>query len=311
MNLSLRKPSSGISSAGLRQLKRDLTGLGFISPWLLGFLLLSLFPMVQSFWLAFTRYDLLTPPVWIGAENFKEMLSDPRLLKALTVTLRYAVVAVPLRLVAALAIAMLLAQRIRGVGFYRVILYIPSLVGTSVAVAIMWRRLFSLDGLLNQVLAVFGVQGRDWIGHPDFALTTLSGLAAWQFGSSMVIFLAGLKQVPAELYEASAVDGANRWQQFRSITLPMISPVIFFNLIMQTIHAFQVFTQGFIITRGGPMDETLFYALYLYEKAFQSFQMGYASAMAWVLLLLIALATGFLFKATGRFVHYETDMSGR
>jgi len=315
MNLSLRRSSvpraNSANSANMRQLKRDLTGFAFISPWLLGFAMLSLFPMIQSLWLSFTQYDLLTEPVWVGLRNFKEMMADPRLLKSLTVTLRYAVVAVPLRLTAALLIAMVLAQKIKGVGIYRVLLYIPSLVGSSVAVAIMWRQLFSLDGLLNRALSLIGITGVDWIGHPDYALKTLSGLAAWQFGSSMVIFLAGLKQVPGELYEASAVDGANRLQQFWRITLPMISPVIFFNLIMQTINAFQVFTQGFLITRGGPMDETRFYALYLYEKAFQSFQMGYASAMAWVLLVLIAVTTAILFKVTGRLVHYETDIKGR
>ncbi|MFZ5826576.1 MAG: carbohydrate ABC transporter permease [Bacillota bacterium] len=295
----------------VRYWQQELTGLAFVAPWVIGFLLLTLFPMAQSLWLAFTSYDLLTPPRWIGLANFQEMISDPRFHKALSVTLRYVVISVPLRLTVALAIAMLLAQKIRGVGLYRVIYYIPSLIGSSVAVAIMWRRIFAKEGLVNSFLGLFGIQGLDWITHPTFALYTLAGLSAWQFGSSMVIFLAGLKQVPAELYEASAVDGANRWQQFLRITLPMLSPVILFNLVMQTIQGFQVFTQGFLITRGGPMDETRFYALYLYEKGFESFQMGYASALAWVLLIMIATSTALIFKLTGRFVHYEADTPGR
>ncbi|MGE5674212.1 MAG: carbohydrate ABC transporter permease [Mycobacterium leprae] len=295
----------------MRRLKNDLAGFAFISPWLIGFLLLTLFPMLQSLWISFTNYDLLTPPTWAGLDNYRQMLTDPRLHKAIAVTLKYVVVSVPLKLAFALLIAMLLAQKIRGVGLYRVIYYVPSLIGASVAVAIMWRRLFSIDGAINQVLALVGIHGKEWIGSPTYALYTLAGLSAWTFGSSMVIFLAGLKQVPAELYEASAVDGANRWQQFWRITIPMLSPVIFFNLIMQTIGAFQVFTQGYLITQGGPLDETRFYALYLYEKAFRSFQMGYASAMAWVLLIMIAVTTAVLFRLTGRFVHYETDMAGR
>jgi len=291
-----------------RQLRRDLLGLAFISPWLFGFLAFTFWPMAQSLWLSFTFYDLLTEPRWIGLENFQRMVGDARFLKSIRITLTYVVLAVPFKLVVALAIAMLLAQKIRGVGIYRVAYYIPSLIGSSVAVAIMWRRLLGGDGPFNAFLGLFGIQGREWVAHPDYALWTLVGLAAWQFGSSMVIFLAGLKQIPAELYEASAVDGANRRQQFWRITIPMLSPVIFFNLIMQTIVAFQVFTQGFIITRGGPLDETLFYSLYLYEKGFQSFEMGYASAMAWVLLGMIALTTLALFKLAGRLVYYETDI---
>lgn len=247
----LARPAAATRGSRLRQWQRDLTGLAFLSPWILGFLLLTLFPMVQSLWIAFTSYDLLTPPKWVGLENFQRMATDPRFLKALSVTVRYVVLSVPLKLVTALAIAMLLAQKIRGIGLYRVIYYIPSLVGSSVAVAIMWRRIFSRDGLVNNLLRLVGIQGPDWIAHPSFALYTLAGLSAWQFGSSMVIFLAGLKQIPAELYEASAIDGAGRWQQFWRITIPMLSPVIFFNLVMQTIGAFQVFTQGFLITRGG------------------------------------------------------------
>ena len=285
--------------------RNELTGLAFISPWIGGFLAFTLFPMVMSLWLAFTQYDLLTPPRFTGLDNFRQMLADPRFIKAVTVTLKYAVLSVPLKLSAALLVAMLLAQKIRGIGVYRVAYYLPSLVGSSVAVAIMWRKIFARDGLINSVLRLLGVQGPDWLAHPSLALYTLALLSAWQFGSSMVIFLAGLKQIPAEYYEAAAVDGSNRWHMFWRITLPLLSPVIFFNLVMQTINAFQVFTQGFLITNGGPMDETLFYSLYLYQKGFRHFDMGYASAMAWVLLVMIAVVTGLIFKLTGRLVYYE------
>ncbi len=292
-------------AARSRQWRNDLAGLLFISPWLVGFLIFSLLPMLASLVLALTSYDLLTPPRFIGLENFRTMLSDPRFIKAVTVTLRYVLLSVPLKLGAALLVAMILAQKLRGVGVYRLVYYLPSLVGTSVAVAIMWRQLFAGDGLVNMFLRVFGIQGPDWIAHPAYALYTLALLSAWQFGSSMVIFLAGLKQIPAEFYEAAAVDGANKWQRTWAITLPLLTPVIFFNLIIQTINGFQVFTQAFLITNGGPMDETLFYALYLYQKGFKHFEMGYASAMAWVLLGMIAVTTLLLYRFTGRYVYYE------
>ena len=299
---------TGLARQGLSRAWLDeLTGLAFVSPWVLGFLAFTLFPMAMSLWLAFTRYDLLTPPRFIGLDNFRQMLTDPRFLKAVSVTVRYALLSVPVKLAAALLVAMLLAQKLRGIGLYRVVYYLPSLVGSSVAVAIMWRKIFARDGLVNAILGLVGIRGPDWLTHPSLALYTLAGLSAWQFGSSMVIFLAGLKQIPGEYYEAAAVDGSNRWHMFWRITLPLLSPVIFFNLVMQTINAFQVFTQGFLITNGGPMDETLFYSLYLYQKGFRHFDMGYASAMAWVLLVLIAAVTAFIFKSTGRLVYYEAD----
>jgi multiple sugar transport system permease protein len=178
-------------------------------------------------------------------------------------------------------------------------------VAGSVAVALMWRQVFGSQGVVNAVLTVLGVPSVSWLGDPDFAIWTLITLAVWQFGSPMLIFLAGLRQIPAELHEAAAIDGAGAWARFFRITLPLLSPVTFFNLVMQTITGFMVFTQAFIVTGGGPMDTTLFYALYLYRRAFESFQMGYASAMAWVLLLAVALCTALLFKTSGRWVFYE------
>ncbi len=285
---------------------RNIAGYAFIAPWLLGFLGLTLLPMGASLYLAFTDYDILTAPRWVGLENFQRMfLQDRRYLQSVTVTLFYVAVAVPLRLAFALGLAMLLNTQRRGMSVYRAAYYAPSIVAGSVAVALMWRQVFGTQGVVNAVLALLGVPRVSWLGSPDFAIWTLITLAVWQFGSPMLIFLAGLRQIPAELHEAAAIDGAGAWARFFRITLPLLSPVTFFNLVMQTITGFMVFTQAFIVTGGGPMDTTLFYALYLYRRAFESFQMGYASAMAWVLLVAVALCTAVLFKTSGRWVFYE------
>ena len=285
---------------------RNSAGYAFIAPWLIGFLGLTLIPMGASLYLAFTDYDILTAPRWVGLENFQRMfLQDRRYLQSVTVTLFYVAVAVPLRLAFALGLAMLLNTQRRGMSVYRAAYYAPSIVAGSVAVALMWRQVFGSQGVVNAILALLGVPRVSWLGSPDFAIWTLITLAVWQFGSPMLIFLAGLRQIPAELHEAAAIDGAGAWARFFRITLPLLSPVTFFNLVMQTITGFMVFTQAFIVTGGGPMDTTLFYALYLYRRAFESFQMGYASAMAWVLLVAVALCTALLFKTSGRWVFYE------
>jgi multiple sugar transport system permease protein len=291
--------------AGLRT--HNLAGYVFIAPWLLGFFGFTLLPMAASLYFAFTDYDVLTAPRWVGLANFERMFfDDPRYRQAVWVTVFYVALAVPLRLAFALAVAMLLNTYRRGVSLYRAAYYAPSVVAGSVAVAVMWRQVFGTDGVVNAVLALLGIPATRWLGDPDMAIWTLITLAVWQFGSPMLIFLAGLRQIPAELYEAAAIDGAGAGSRFFRITLPLLSPVTFFNLVMQTITGFMVFTQAFIVTGGGPMDTTLFYALYLYRRAFESFQMGYASAMAWVLLLVVALFTAVLFKSSGRWVFYET-----
>jgi multiple sugar transport system permease protein len=213
---------------------------------------------------------------------------------------------VPLRLAFALAIAMLLNTGFSMLGLYRAIFYVPSIIGGSVAVALMWRQLFSGDGLINAALAFIGVRGLNWLGDPRTAIWTLILLAAWQFGSPMLIFLAGLKQIPTEMYEAASIDGAGGWRKFVNITLPLLSPVILFNLVMQIIAGFMVFTQACVITGGGPLDTTRFYSVYLYNEAFENFHMGYSSAMAWVLLLIIAFFTALAFKSSSMWVHYET-----
>jgi multiple sugar transport system permease protein len=278
----------------------------FISPWLIGFFVFTLIPMVASLYLGFTDYRLTASPNWIGVENYVRMFtSDPRYWKAVRATFYYILTAVPLRLLFALAIAMLLNNGRPFTSVYRAAFYAPSIVGASVAVAIMWRQVFGSEGVVNAILAIFGIPGTAWSGHPATAIWTLILLAVWQFGSPMLIFLAGLKQIPSELYEAAAIDGAGEWAQFVRITLPMLSPVIFFNLIMQMISGFMVFTQALVITNGGPMDTTLVYALYLYQRAFIVFQMGYSSAMAWVLLLVIAIFTAINFKFSSQWVFYE------
>lgn len=288
-------------------LRQNTTAYLFMLPWLVGLFLFTLWPMISSLYLSFTRFELLQPSEWIGLQNFKEIFTaDERFLQSLKVTFHFVVLSVPLKLLAALLVAMMLNRNIRGIGLYRSLYYLPSLIGGSVAVSIMWRQIFGETGVVNVLLSMFGLQGPIWISNPDYAIYTLIALATWQFGSSMVIFLAGLKQIPEHLYEASAIDGAGKVQQFFRITLPMLSPVMFFNLVMQVIGGFMVFTQGFIVTKGGPMDATLFYAIYLYEKGFKYFQMGYASALAWILLVIIGIFTAILFKTSKKWVHYES-----
>ncbi len=268
-------------------------------------------PMLLSLWLSFTNYDILTPlseVQWVGLANYERMFTDdPSYWHAVRVTVTFALVAVPLKLAAALGVALLLNKAWRGVGLFRALFYLPSLLGGSVALAIVWVNMFNRDGAFNSFLALFGIEGLPWVSDPDWALQTLMVLAIWQFGAPMVIFLAGLKQVPTELYEAASVDGAGRFRQFWHVTLPMLSPVIFFNLVLETINGFQGFTAAFVLSNGtgGPVDSTLMYTLKLYISGFTDLEMGYASAMAWVFLLAIGLIT-VVFFSTGRFwVHYS------
>lgn len=285
----------------------NLVGYLFIAPWLIGFFAFTLVPVLASLYLAFTNYDILTAPTWVGWANFQRMFfTDPRFWKAVEATFSFVLTAVPLRLLFALALAMLLNTWRKGVSVYRAIYYAPSVVGGSVAVAVMWRQIFGNEGVVNSLAALLGLQPTVWLGNPDTAIWTLIILAVWQFGSPMLIFLAGLRQIPTELYEAAEIDGAGGWSRFVLITLPMLSPVILFNLVMQTITGFMVFTQAFIVTAGGPLDSTLFYSLYLYTRAFSDFQMGYASAMAWFLLLIVAFFTALVFKTSSAWVFYES-----
>jgi multiple sugar transport system permease protein len=279
----------------------------FLLPWLIGLVLIIGGPMLASLYLSFTNYSLIQAPSWVGLENYARMLSDPRLHKSIAVTFTYVFVGVPLQLIAALAIAMLLNEGMKGLPFYRSVFYLPSMLGSSVAIAVLWRQMFEVDGLVNQVLRKFGIPATtSWIGDPQYALWTIILLHVWTFGSPMVIFLAGLRQIPGMYYEAASVDGASRWAQFRRITLPLLSPIIFFNLVLQIINAFQAFTQAFVVSNGtgGPADSTLFYTVYLYQRGFVQFQMGYAAAMAWLLVVIIAAFTAINFFFSKYWVFY-------
>ncbi|MFD1718571.1 carbohydrate ABC transporter permease [Georgenia deserti] len=280
----------------------------FLLPWFLGFFLLTLGPLVASLLLSFTDFDLLTTPAWVGLDNYIRMFTaDPEFWQSLKVTFTYVLVGVPLELAFALAVAMCLNRGLRGLDFYRSVFYLPSLFGGSVAVAVLWRQVFGGQGLVNTLLATVGIDGPAWIADPGTALSTLIVLHVWQFGAPMVIFLAGLRQIPATYYDAAAVDGAGAVRRFVSITLPLLTPVIFFNLVLRLIQSFQAFTPAYIISdgSGGPSESTLFYTLYLYQEGFVNFRMGYASALAWVLLAIIAVLTAANFSLSRLWVHHE------
>ncbi|GAA2008942.1 carbohydrate ABC transporter permease [Microbacterium ulmi] len=297
-----------VRQAGRRRLRRDgPIALFFLGPWFIGLFAITAGPLVSSLYLSFTDFDLLTNPQWIGIQNYVQMFADARWWKSLQVTFTYVAIAIPLQLAFALFLALVLDKGLRGLSFYRSVYYLPSLLGGSVAVAILWRQLFGRDGLINQFLAVFGIEGPGWVAHPDTALGTLIILGVWMFGSPMVIFLAGLRQIPDMYYEAGALDGAGKWRQFWSITFPLLTPIIFFNLVLQMIGAFQSFTGAFIVSNGtgGPADSTLFYTLYLYQEGFGGLRMGYASAMAWILLLIIGAFTALNFLFSKYWVHYD------
>lgn len=280
----------------------------FLLPWFIGFIGLTAGPIIYSLYLSFTDFDLLTPARWIGADNYVRMFThDPKFWTSMRVTLLFVVFSVPLKLAFALAVALLLNRGMRGLPLYRAVFYLPSLLGASVAIAVLWRRLFAGDGVVNDFLALFGIHGPSWISTPSTSLWTLVALAVWQFGSPMIIFLAGLRQIPQDLYEAASLDGASKWRMFWKVTLPLLTPVVFFNAIIQTIEGFKSFTPAFIISggTGNPVNSTLFYTLYLYQEAFAFFRMGYASALAWVLLAIVAVFTAVSFLTSRFWVHYD------
>jgi multiple sugar transport system permease protein len=279
----------------------------FLLPWLIGLVVITIGPMIASLYLSFTNYSLIQAPKWVGIDNYVRMLHDDRLHNALKVTFIYVFVSTPLQLLLALGVALLLNEGMKALPFYRSIFYLPSMLGSSVAIAVLWRQIFGTDGLVNQVLRLFGADAHTgWISDPKYALSTIILLHVWTFGSPMVIFLAGLRQIPGMYYEAASVDGASRWTKFTKITLPLLSPIIFFNLVLQIIGAFQAFTQAFVVSNGtgGPSDSTMFYTLYLYQRGFGQFQMGYAAAMAWLLVIIIAVFTAINFFASKYWVFY-------
>ncbi|MFN8467689.1 MAG: sugar ABC transporter permease [Caldilineaceae bacterium] len=279
-----------------------------ISPWLLGFTVFILGPVLSSFGLSFTRWDLLSDPVFVGMRNYARMVDDKLFWQSLSVTIRYTLLYVPAELVGGLLLALLMNQRgVRGIRGARTIYYLPTII-SGVAFVVVWMWLFQPEaGLINATLARFGIQGPRWLADPNTALTALWLMSLWGLGRAALIYLAGLKGIPQQLYEAAAIDGAGAGQSFRHVTLPMLTPTIFFNLILSIIGTFQTFTSAFVATNGGPLDSTLFYVLYLYRKAFQEFQMGYASALAWVLFLIILLLTILVVRSGQWWVYYEGE----
>lgn len=291
-----------------RPLSDTAWGYIFLTPWLIGLTVFLLGPTLVSLYLSFTDFNLVGSANWIGTQNYSQLFfEDIRYRHALEVTFTYVLLAAPLNLICALALAMVLNSKIRGIGLYRAMYYVPSLLGGSVAIAILWRQIFGLGGVFSELLSMMSIHGSSWVSTPKRALYTLIILHVWQFGSPMIIFLAGLKQIPKDLYEAAEIDGAGPWRRFWLVTLPLLTPVIFFNLVLQIINSFQAFTPAFIVSggQGGPLDSTLFYTLYLYLQGFTSFRMGYASAMGWILLVIIGLFTALAFLSSRYWVHYD------
>jgi len=286
-------------------LRKSLTGYAFISPWLIGFLVFTAFPFLASIYLSFTRYDIVSPPAWVGASNYRLLFTrDPLFWKSLSITFKYALIAVPLGTLASIGLALLLNLNVRGMSVYRTIFYLPSIVPV-VATSVVWMWILNPQiGLVNGLLKRVGVTGPAWLQDTKWAFWSLVLMSVWGVGGSMVIYLAGLKDIPRHLYEAALIDGANPLQRTLRITLPLLTPVIFFNVVMGVIGAFQYFTQAYIMTQGGPEDSTQFYALYLFSRAWRYLDMGYACAMAWILFLVIMAVTALLFKTQSRWVKY-------
>lgn len=285
----------------------------FISPWIIGFLALTIGPMIASLYFSFTRYNVVSDPVWTGLDNYRRLFADPLFWKSLQVTVYYASLALPLGLFTGLFIAVLLNQRIMGINLWRTVFYMPAVI-SGVAVAILWIRIFNPKiGLINPLLELVGIKGPGWLQDPQWAIPALVIMSLWSIGGTMIIYLSGLQGVPTTLYDAAKVDGANRLQTFWNVTLPMISPVIFYNLVMGLISTFQYFTVAYTATggSGAPARSTLFYNLYLYQNAFRYFEMGYASSMAWVLFVIVLVLTLLVFRSSNAWVYYEGQLKAR
>ncbi len=291
-----------------KRARRQNIGYLYISIWFIGFLIFKLYPFLSSLFYSFTNYNMFNSSTkWIGLDNCVTIMHTAKYVKAFAVTFQYAFLTVPLKLAFALFIAYILNFKIKGIGLYRTVYYIPSILGGSVAIAVLWQFLFQTNGLVNQVIGLFGGEGLNWLGTPQYALFVVCLLRVWQFGSSMVIFLAALKGVPVDLYEAASMDGATKVRQFFSVTFPMITPVIFYNLVTQLCQAFQEFNGPFIITKGGPMGSTTLISLLVYQNAFKTNAMGMASAMAWLLFTIIAAFTAMSFISQKYWVYYGDE----
>lgn len=282
-----------------------------IAPWLVGFILFTAGPMLISLWTSFTDWDLLTDPQWVGLENYRSLATDPTFIQSIKVTLAYTAAYVPLDLVGGLLLALLVRPRLRGIGIYRTIFYLPT-VFSGVAFVVVWLWMLNPNGgLINLVLRWFGIEGPRWLLDPKYALWSLVMMSFWGWGRSMALYLGGMQSIPGELYEAAAIDGAGSFRQFFKITLPLLSPIIFFNLVLSIISTFQSFTSAFVATNGGPLDSTLFLVLYIYRQAFEYFHMGYAAALAWVLFAIILVLTLVLLRSQKFWVFYLGERNDR
>ena len=285
---------------------RKYQGLFYIAPWLIGFFVLQLYPFVASFIYSFTDYNMLRPAQFVGLENYIRLFTiDPDFKKSIGVTLLYALISVPSKLIFALLVAFILNLKLKHINFFRTVYYMPSIMGGSVAISALWRLMFMKEGIINSLLGNLGIEPIDWLGNASTAMITICLLQVWQFGSSMVLFLAALKQVPNDLYEAASIDGASKFKQFFRITLPMITPIVFFNLIMQMVNSFQNFTSAFVITNGGPLKSTYLIGMKLYNEAFKNFKMGYACAVSWVMFAIILVFTAIIFRTSDKWVYYD------
>lgn len=286
-------------------MKRNNIGYAYIAIWIIGFLLLTIYPFISSLFISFTNYDMINSPEFVGLENFKNLFSDQEFLDSLIATFKYTFFTVPLQLAFSLFVAFILNFKLKGISFYRTAYYVPSLLGGNVAIAILWRFMFEPDGFINRFLQTFGLEPVKWFSTSTGAMTVIVLLKIWQFGSSMLIFLAALKEVPTELYEAADVDGASRWRQFFTITIPLITPTIFFNLIMQLVNAFQEFNGPYLVTGRGPLNSTYLTSMFIYDNAFKYFKMGYSSAASWILFIIIVIFTLILFGTQKKWVYYS------
>ena len=285
-------------------------GYFYILPWLIGFLVFKLYPFGSSLIYSFSDYQLFDGISEWGIFNYLEIFTDRKIMGSFITTIKYGLMTVPLKLVFALFVAYILNFKLKGVKFFRTAYYIPSILGGSVAIAVLWKAIFKVDGIVNMILGAFGLEAVDWLTDPTWALFIICLLRVWQFGSAMVIFLAALKGVPADLYEAASLDGAGKWRQFFFVTVPMITPVIFYNLVTQICQAFQEFNGPYIITNGGPRSSTTLISLLIYNNAFKSYEMGMASAQAWVLFLMVCILTVIAFVSQKKWVYYS-DEDGR
>lgn len=293
-----------------QKVMKENMGFFFIIPWLIGFIIFKLYPFGSSLIYSFSDYQLFHGISKFGTMNYVEIFNDKKIMTAFKVTFKYALLTVPLKLTAALFIAYILNFKIKGVNFFRTAYYIPSILGGSIAIAVLWKAIFRNEGLINTLLGFFGVQGPNWLSDTKWALFIICLLRIWQFGSAMVIFLAALKGVSGDLYEAAAIDGASKWRQFFSITVPLITPVIFYNLVTQLCQAFQEFNGPFVITKGGPRGSTTLISLLVYSSAFKSYEMGMASAMAWLMFIIVMILTVIAFISQKHWVYYS-DEEGR